>query len=79
VGRSRYFYTLTFTYDFQHEDDSVFFAYCYPYTYSELTEELTALERDAPRPNSSAATSSAEPSLATNASTSPSLTRTTLM
>lgn len=24
----------------------MYFAYCYPYTYSDLTEELTAIERD---------------------------------
>jgi murein tripeptide amidase MpaA len=37
---------LTFTYDFQHDEDQVFFAYSYPYTYSDLTDEITAMERD---------------------------------
>ena len=46
MGRSRYFYTLTFTYDFQHDEDTVYFAYSYPYTYSDLTDELTAIEKD---------------------------------
>jgi hypothetical protein len=27
VGRSRYFYSLSFTYDFEYDDDQVFFAY----------------------------------------------------
>ena len=34
------FYTLTFTYDFSYECDTVKFAYCYPYTYSELQNDL---------------------------------------
>jgi murein tripeptide amidase MpaA len=46
VGRSRYFYTLTFTYDFRFDEDFVFFAYCQPYTYSALMEELNAFEKD---------------------------------
>ena len=46
IGRSRYYYTLTFTYDFAFDEDCVFFAYAYPYTYSDLTEDLTAIERD---------------------------------
>ncbi len=37
---------MTFTYDFKNDDDTVFFAYNYPYTYSDLTDELTAIERD---------------------------------
>ena len=35
-GKSKYFYTLTFTYDFKYENDSVFFAYCFPYTFTDL-------------------------------------------
>ena len=46
MGRSRYFYTLTFTYEFKHDEDSMFFAYSYPYTYSDLVEDLTAIEKD---------------------------------
>jgi cytosolic carboxypeptidase protein 2/3 len=46
VGRSRFFYTLTFTYDFRFDEDTVFFAYSCPYTYSDLVDDLTAMERD---------------------------------
>lgn len=38
------YYTLTFTYTFDHSEDTVYFAYCYPYTYSELQEYLDTLE-----------------------------------
>lgn len=34
------FYTLTFTYDFPYDNDSVLFAYCFPYTYSEMIKDL---------------------------------------
>ena len=30
------YYSLTFTHTFEYDDDSVFFAYCYPYTYTDL-------------------------------------------
>ena len=46
MGRSRYYYTLTFCYDFKHDEDSVFFAYAVPYTYSDLGEDLTTFEKD---------------------------------
>ena len=39
-------YTLTFTYEFQYDDDNVFFAYCYPYTFTELNEEINAIMSD---------------------------------
>lgn len=35
-----FYYTLTFTYTFDHTDDEVYFAYSYPYTYTELTKYL---------------------------------------
>ena len=41
-----YFYSLSFTYKFEYNNDTVFFAYCYPYTYSDLSEDLTAIEKD---------------------------------
>ena len=41
-----YFYSLSFTYDFHYDNDTVFFAYCYPYTYSDLTNDLTHIEKD---------------------------------
>ena len=33
---SRSFYSLTFSYKFTHNNDKVYFAYCYPYTYTDL-------------------------------------------
>jgi len=39
-------YTLTFKYKFEHDNDTVFFAYWYPYTYSDLKADLIAIERD---------------------------------
>lgn len=33
---SKGFYTLSFSYKFKHDDDTVYFAYSYPYTYSDL-------------------------------------------
>jgi len=35
-NNSRFYNTLTFTYEFEHDNDTVFFAYCFPYTYSDL-------------------------------------------
>ena len=35
-----------FTVDFPHDDDTVFMAYCFPYTYSDLQRHLCALEKD---------------------------------
>jgi len=49
LGRSRYYYSLSFTYDFKYAGDTVYFAYCYPYTYSDLTRELQELQRDRKR------------------------------
>lgn len=39
--QSRFFYTLSFTYTFLSTNDKVFFAHCYPYTYSNLTHYLS--------------------------------------
>ena len=33
---TRCFYTLTFDVTFKHDDDQLFFAHCFPYTYSDL-------------------------------------------
>ncbi|CEM05679.1 unnamed protein product [Vitrella brassicaformis CCMP3155] len=41
-----YFSVLSFEYDWEHEDDTVFFAYHYPYTYSLLQDFLDALEEN---------------------------------
>jgi cytosolic carboxypeptidase protein 2/3 len=45
-GRAQYFYTLTFTYVFKCKEDKVFFAYCFPYTYSQLMSYLNTLRSD---------------------------------
>ena len=37
---------MTFSYDFEYDDDVVYFAYCYPYTYTELVEELNTIMAD---------------------------------
>mmetsp|Transcript_50943 Transcript_50943/g.159167 ORF Transcript_50943/g.159167 Transcript_50943/m.159167 type:complete len:946 (-) Transcript_50943:252-3089(-) len=37
------FRTLTFTYVGEYDDDTVYFAHCYPYTVNQLSEDLTAL------------------------------------
>ena len=36
--------TLTFSYDAEHDGDTVYFAHCFPYTYSDLQAYLTRLE-----------------------------------
>ena len=50
AGRSRFYYTLTFTYDFK-QGETVYFAYCYPYTFTNLKSDLDAICND---PNRSA-------------------------
>lgn len=42
----RMYYTATFTYHFQYDDDTVYFAYSVPYTYSDLRNDLAAIESD---------------------------------
>lgn len=42
----RTFYTFTFTCTFEFDDDQVFFSHCYPYTYSDLQEDLSRIEKD---------------------------------
>ena len=46
LGRSRYYYSLSFSYDFKFTGDVVYFAYCFPYTYSDLNRELQDLRQD---------------------------------
>ena len=41
----RHYYTLTFTYKFEQAEDTVFFAHCYPYTYSDLQKDIRDLEQ----------------------------------
>lgn len=38
--QQRYFYTFTFSHQFEYDDDVVYFAYSMPYTYSDLTDYL---------------------------------------
>ena len=40
---SRMYYTLTLSYKFKYDNDVVYFAHCYPYTYSHLNDYLNAL------------------------------------
>ena len=37
---------MSFNYDFKYNEDTVYFAYSCPYTYSDLIEELNGFERD---------------------------------
>lgn len=43
---SKSYYTATFTYTFQYNEDIVYFAYSTPYTYSDLRNDLAAIETD---------------------------------
>jgi murein tripeptide amidase MpaA len=38
--KESYYYTLTFTYSFEYASDTVSFAHCFPYSYSELLGDL---------------------------------------
>lgn len=46
---SKSYYTLTFTYTFEHDDDLVYFAYSVPYTYTDLRNDLATIEGDPDR------------------------------
>ena len=39
-GKKEYYYTLSFNYTFQFDNDEVFFANCIPFTYTDLTRDL---------------------------------------
>jgi len=43
---SGFYYTLSFSINFNHNYDTVFFAYCYPYTYSDLCSYLNKITFD---------------------------------
>jgi cytosolic carboxypeptidase protein 2/3 len=45
-ANSKTLYTLTFTYEFLYDDDTVYFAYCYPYGYSDMLEDLNKISLD---------------------------------
>ena len=34
--KEKYYYSLTWTCEFPNENDTYYFAHCYPYTYSDL-------------------------------------------
>jgi len=36
-------YTLSFKIQFKYDNDSVYFAYCYPYTYSDCAAHITRI------------------------------------
>ena len=42
-GNSSSFYSLTWTCQFTNTNDTVYFAHCYPYTYSDLQVDITHL------------------------------------
>jgi len=44
---SKSFYTLRFSHTFEYSNDGMYFAYSYPYTYTQLVEFLNAIEFDA--------------------------------
>lgn len=46
-----FYYTLTFSLEFENDNDSVFLAHCYPYTYSDLLKYINTLEADPKRKN----------------------------
>ena len=43
------YYTLTFTYTFKYDQDSVYFAYSVPYTYTDLRNDLQLIESNEAR------------------------------
>ena len=46
-----YYYTLTFSMQFDHDGDTVYLAHCYPYTYTDLMRYLNHIELDPKRKN----------------------------
>ncbi|NP_848745.2 cytosolic carboxypeptidase 3 isoform X1 [Mus musculus] len=42
----RHFFSLTWTFQFPHSQDTCYFAHCYPYTYSNLQEYLSGINSD---------------------------------
>lgn len=47
VGQGgRQYFSLTWTFQFPHDQDTCYFAHCYPYTYSNLQEYLVAISKD---------------------------------
>lgn len=46
IKTNKQYYCLSFTLDFQAEDDMVSVAYCLPYTYSQLLRDIAEVEHD---------------------------------
>ena len=46
--KNDYYYSLRFEYEFQHDNDVVYFAYAVPYTYTELSQYITKLTDSSP-------------------------------
>mmetsp|Transcript_4821 Transcript_4821/g.7261 ORF Transcript_4821/g.7261 Transcript_4821/m.7261 type:complete len:336 (-) Transcript_4821:2969-3976(-) len=42
----RCYYTLSFVHEFKTENDQSYFAHCFPYTFSDLQEDLSRIEKD---------------------------------
>ena len=47
--RVQNWYTMSWTTTFHHDDDTAYFAHCYPYTYSMLQDYLLTLHSDKER------------------------------
>lgn len=45
-GNARSYYTHTFTFNYEYLDDTVYFAYSYPYTYTDMVEDLNRITDD---------------------------------
>ena len=48
---ARYYFTATFTHTFEYDEDTVFFSYFQPYTFSDLQNDLNQIEVDPARNN----------------------------
>jgi murein tripeptide amidase MpaA len=46
-----YYYTLTFSMQFDHDGDTVYLAHCYPYTFTDMSRYLNSLDADPKRKN----------------------------
>ena len=42
--KSKHYYCLNFDYQFEHDDDLVYFAYSYPYTCTEILADINQIE-----------------------------------
>ncbi len=48
MRQTRFYYTHSFTHVFEGDDgDTLYFAHCFPYTYSDLQDDLSRIEKDA--------------------------------